>query len=343
MNEIVKYQDGQGQEIMLSNEIVRKYLVHGQGAITDAEIMMFLNLCKYQRLNPFLREVYLIKYGNVPASMVTGKEAFLKRAVKNEKYEGHRTGICEDGKVAWAEVYVKGYQCPIKTEVDYEEYVGKTKEGEINRMWKEKPRTMLKKVALVQALREAFPEDLGGLYSQEEINTITTELPIEPVQVKEEVQSQQKSPATSPTTNENKPTNGNEMTKTIHILVGKLGWTDETYRNYLHENEKYKVSSSKDLNDNQKQELIKDLSMKMNEKLTGEKTKKQNGIVELTEWQEKIKNIPENWLKEALKRAKITDRINMLSDDQCSLIWELANQIANEIDQSKNISSDGQK
>ncbi|MEW6095062.1 MAG: phage protein GemA/Gp16 family protein [bacterium] len=136
------------------------------------------------------------------------------------------------------------------------------------------------------------------------------------------------------------PTNGNEQIKTIHTLVTKLQWSEEEYRDYLHN--KYNVGSSKDLNDEQRTELIKDLSAKMNEKLTGEKTKKQNGIVELTEWQEKIKNIPKDLLKEALKRAKITNRIDTLSDDQCNLIWELANQIADEIDH-KNISSDGQK
>lgn len=138
---------------------------------------MFLKLCEYQELNPFLREVYLVKYGSKPATMITGKETFLKRAYRHPKYQGHKTGISTDGKVAWAEVYVENYQTPIRCEVDYDEYVGKKSDGSVNRMWTEKPRTMLKKVALVQALREAFPETFGGMYSQEEINTIdATEL-----------------------------------------------------------------------------------------------------------------------------------------------------------------------
>ena len=52
---------------------------------------------------------------------------------------------------------------------DYE-YVGKKKDGSVNKMWKSKPRTMLKKVALVQTLNKDFPEVFGGMYSQEEIN-----------------------------------------------------------------------------------------------------------------------------------------------------------------------------
>lgn len=176
MSNIVKYESG-GHEITLSPSIVRQYLVSGQGNVSDQEIVMFIQLCKFQKLNPFLREVYLIKYGNNPAQMVTGKETFLKRARRNPLYQGHKTGISADGKTAWAEVYVKGDAVPIRVEVDYEEYVGRKSDGTVTGMWRTKPKTMLKKVALVQAMREAFPDDFGGLYSQEEINTIREELP----------------------------------------------------------------------------------------------------------------------------------------------------------------------
>ena len=40
----------------------------------------------------------------------------------------------------------------------------------MNSQWKSKPATMIRKVAVVQALREAFPEDFGGLYSEEELS-----------------------------------------------------------------------------------------------------------------------------------------------------------------------------
>lgn len=174
---IVKYQTMTGKQVTLSPAIIRKYLVSGDGVITDQEIMMFLALCKYQNLNPFLREAYLIKYGKERATIVVGKETFLKRAVKNPKYRGHKTGISEDGNTAWAEVYVEGYQTPIRCEVDYDEYVGRTKDGVVNKIWRIKKKTLLKKVALVQSLREAFPEDFGGMYSPEEISIIQTDLP----------------------------------------------------------------------------------------------------------------------------------------------------------------------
>ena len=65
----------------LSPQIVRDYLVSGdKERVSMQEIVMFINLCKFNGLNPWLREAYCIKYGNEPATMVTGKEAFEKRA-----------------------------------------------------------------------------------------------------------------------------------------------------------------------------------------------------------------------------------------------------------------------
>lgn len=167
---ITKYLSMTGEEIQLSPEIVKSYLVSGDAEkVTDQEVMMFLALCRFQKLNPFLKEAYLIKYGNAPATMVTGKETFLKRAVKNPRYRGHKVGINEDATEAWAEVYVENYDIPVRVEVEYEEYVGRKSDGTVTKMWETKRKTMLKKVALVQALREAFPEDLGGMYSPEEV------------------------------------------------------------------------------------------------------------------------------------------------------------------------------
>ena len=70
---VTEYKCGD-ETIRLSPNTVRRYLVNGSGEVTDQEVAMFIGLCKYQHLNPFLREAYLIKYGNQPATIVTGKE-----------------------------------------------------------------------------------------------------------------------------------------------------------------------------------------------------------------------------------------------------------------------------
>ena len=187
---LVKIETDQGQ-ITLSPSTVRKYLVQGNGAITDQEIAYFLALCKFQRLNPWNRDVYLVKYGTMPATMVVGKDAFLKRAMKTPECKGFRAGViclCNESKEVmhtegfcppdckliggWAEVHKENWIFPLKIEVSLQEYIGKTKDGMPNKMWTEKPATMIRKVALVQALRESFPESFSGLYSVEEVNDV---------------------------------------------------------------------------------------------------------------------------------------------------------------------------
>ena len=170
--ELVTYETD-GGKVQLSQAIVKQYIC-GNSAVSDREVFMFMKLCEAQKLNPFLREAYLVKYGSSPATIIVGKEAFTKKAFRNSRYEGHE--VTSDGQVpdltATAKVYVNGYKVPITVTVDYDEYAAKNSSGQPNAMWASKPKTMLKKVALVQALREAFPEDLGGLYSEEEINTV---------------------------------------------------------------------------------------------------------------------------------------------------------------------------
>jgi phage recombination protein Bet len=200
-NKFVEYEVN-GEKVKLSPNIIRNYLVSGGGSVSDQEIVMFLNLCRFQHLNPFLREAYLIKYGgNQPATMVTGKEVFTKRARRNKDYAGQQAGVVvqkEDSTLenrigtlvlenerlvgGWAKVFIKEYVEPVEITVSLSEYIGMKKDGEVNGQWSKKPATMIRKVALVQALREAFPEDFSGMYSAEEVDTgnqILDETPID--------------------------------------------------------------------------------------------------------------------------------------------------------------------
>ena len=196
----IKY-DSNGEEVKLSPSIVKNYLVSGDGNVSNQEIVMFINLCKAQHLNPFLREAYLIKFGNSPASIVTGKEVFTKRARRNKDYAGMQAGIIvqkSDGSTenrigtvrlsgenivgGWAKVFIKGYDVPVEMTVSFDEYVGLKSNGEVNKQWSKKPATMIRKVAMVQALREAFPEDLQGMYDRDEISLDVENLPEQPVE-----------------------------------------------------------------------------------------------------------------------------------------------------------------
>ena len=207
------------EEVRLSSTMVKKYLVSGDASnVTDQEVMMFMTLCKYQHLNPFLREAYLVKYGNSPATIVTGKDTFTKRAERNPKYNGKAAGIIvqkKDGSIdyregtlhlkdetivgGWAKIFIAGRE-PEMTTVSFDEYVGKKKDGSVSGQWLAKPATMIRKVAVVQALREAFPEDFGGLYSPEEMGEEVNEVipdkdvPVEVVEADAKVVEQASKP-----------------------------------------------------------------------------------------------------------------------------------------------------
>lgn len=198
-------------EIKLSIQTIRQYLVNGQGNVTDQEAMMFLGLCKGQKLNPFIKEAYLIKYGDKqPATMVVSKDVFMKRAIKNPDFEGIESGVIvlnSYGEVeykkgafylkdreqlvgAWATVHRKSWKYPISLEVNYDEYVGRKTNGEVNSQWASKPATMIIKVAETQALRKAFVEDLQGMYDESEMNVTVENNVVEVVgtpQVKQEI------------------------------------------------------------------------------------------------------------------------------------------------------------
>ena len=77
-----------GQEVKMNFAIVRNYLTRGNTNVSDTEIVTFINICRYNSLNPFLNEAYLIKFGNNPAQMIVSKEALMKRAEANPRYDG---------------------------------------------------------------------------------------------------------------------------------------------------------------------------------------------------------------------------------------------------------------
>ena len=185
--DIVTYEVA-GQEVKLSYSIVRKYLTKGNADVTDQELVQFISVCKFNKLNPFLNEAYLIKFksarGDGNAQMVVSKEAFFKRAEASEQYDGIEAGIIVlrgDNVVelegcfrqakdvllgGWAKVYRKDRRMPTVSKVNLSEYDKGTS------IWNEKKATMICKIAKVQALREAFPSQLGAMYTKEETTAI---------------------------------------------------------------------------------------------------------------------------------------------------------------------------
>ena len=174
-----------GTRVDLDLDFVKRYLVRGQAdRVTDQEIVFFMNTCKMQKLNPLASgEVYCIKFGSDPAQMVVGKDAYLRRAFTNPDYLYKTEGITvqrgneiiqKDGCClypgealigGWCRVYFmrNGKERSAYKEVALAEY----NKGQAN--WKTKPATMICKVAVSQCVRDAFPKDYEGLYSEDEM------------------------------------------------------------------------------------------------------------------------------------------------------------------------------
>lgn len=206
-NELTVEYEVEGQKIKLTPSIVQQYIVGTNAKITLQEFKLFTELCKVRKLNPFLREAYLIKYKEgTPAQLVVGKDAILKRAVLNPNYDGIESGIIikkDDGKVeerqgtfkledeqlvgGWARVYRKDWSHPTYSSVSFNEVAQKTGQGQLNSNWANKGATMVEKVAKVRALRETFVEDLSGMYEAEEVEQ---ELPVDTVETQAEVITQ---------------------------------------------------------------------------------------------------------------------------------------------------------
>lgn len=171
-----------GQEVTLTPELVQKVIAKGNPHITSGEIVYFIEFCKAMKYNPFAGDAYLIKYdSDKPAQIVVSKDLQIKRAFANPGYKGHQAGIIiqrgndvmeVEGSFmlktdillgGWAKVFVNGVNTPITMKVSIEEY------HTYKSLWKSKPATMIRKVALVQALREAFPKetDTAAAYEDE--------------------------------------------------------------------------------------------------------------------------------------------------------------------------------
>lgn len=185
-----------GKDVELSVALTQAYFCPQASA---AEAFVFNNWCAHVGLDPWKREAYLVKYGNNPAQMLTAKDAFTKRAEANPRYQGAKAGVIvltKDGRIenrvgelvltdeelvgGWADVYVKDYVTPISSTVSFRERC-QYRDGKPQAKWATSPGLMIRKCALVAALREAFPSDVGSMYIPDEMGFEEQDGPAAPI------------------------------------------------------------------------------------------------------------------------------------------------------------------
>jgi phage recombination protein Bet len=158
-------------DFSLSITDVKKYIAP---TATDKELFMFMGIAKSYGLNPMKREIHFVKRKQKQAdgswieigSSIVGYEVYLKRAERTGKLDGWKCWIEKDqiGEKAVIEIKRKDQSTPIRWEVYRKEF--DTEKS----TWGKMPTFMLKKVAIAQGFRLAFPDDLGGMpYIPEEM------------------------------------------------------------------------------------------------------------------------------------------------------------------------------
>lgn len=163
-------------ELIKSNQVDYKQLaldylrINKLNNLTNEEQEQFISLCVMHSLNPLKREIYAVKYKGKYGdtfSIIVGYEVYLKRAWASGLCDGIEVDFDKSeptNPVCIASVYRKKTKKPVVIRCAFKEYnTGKN-------LWASKPQTMLRKVAVSQALRLAFADVIDGLpYAEDEM------------------------------------------------------------------------------------------------------------------------------------------------------------------------------
>jgi len=131
--------------------------------ISDLEILKALALAKKLGLDPLKREVYFLPFKSTVQIVISYLE-YVKRAERSGKLDGWTVKLGKDefGEFAEVEIYRKDWSNPFRWKV----YLNEVRKDTPS--WKTMPLFMLRKVAISQAFRLAFPEETSELPLEEE-------------------------------------------------------------------------------------------------------------------------------------------------------------------------------
>lgn len=149
---------------------------------SDEELELFIHACKRTGLDPFMKQIYAVKRWSSAdkkevMTMQTSIDGFRVIAERTGRYApGPESKYEYDDKnqLLAATAFVKkltldGTWHTVSATAFWDEYCQKTKEGAPTQFWTKMPHVMLSKCAESLALRKAFPAELSGLYTIEEM------------------------------------------------------------------------------------------------------------------------------------------------------------------------------
>lgn len=156
-------------------------LIQNQNKLTGNDLKNFALQCKRTGLDPITRQIYAIPNGG-KLTIMASIDGLRLIAERSGAYEGQTApqwcgddGIWKDvwlssvpPKACRIGVYKTKFREPLIAIALFDEYAGKTN-GKLNYMWGKMPALMIAKVAEALALRKAFPNEMSGIYSTEEM------------------------------------------------------------------------------------------------------------------------------------------------------------------------------
>lgn len=208
----------------MSNELVTKeqnhpayidkvlHLIPGQADMSKADLENFALQCKRTGLDPITRQIYAIPNKD-KLTIMASIDGLRLIAERSGAYEGQTAPQWCDENGAWTDVWLKKvppsackigvyktkFREPLIAIALFDEYAGryayddkygKYKKGDLTHMWNKMPALMIAKVAEALALRKAFPNEMSGIYSSEEME----QAQIQPAKDVTQIQDVKKAP-----------------------------------------------------------------------------------------------------------------------------------------------------
>jgi phage recombination protein Bet len=213
--------------------------------VSEQELIKALAVSKHLGLDPIKKEVHFVPYGNTVQLVVSYTE-YIKRAERSGRLNGWNVVYGNDkdlGTYAEIVIHRKDWEHPFVWRV----YLNEVKQE--SPLWKKSPSFMLRKTAIAQGFRLAFPEEVAELpYEEAELPPNNYHPSVNPI-TGEVIEISTESSAL-----EDVEMATERQIKAIHVIAAKKGIN---HKNLI--KEKFGVESSKELTKEQASQLIAEL------------------------------------------------------------------------------------